>query len=65
MIEKRTGIESASGIVKIPNELNSESITIKGRKEFLHISLLELNSDKVIQTNNVTLIYQEKINQLI
>ncbi|PDY98437.1 hypothetical protein COD89_22030 [Bacillus thuringiensis] len=55
-----TVVENASGIVKIPNKLNSEPITIKDRKESLHISLPELNSSEVIQTNNGTLIYQDK-----
>ncbi|MCU4864141.1 hypothetical protein OB981_29480 [Bacillus cereus] len=55
-----TIIENASGTVKIPNKLNSEPITIQNRKDSLHISLPELNSSKVIQTNNGTLIYQDK-----
>ncbi|MEC0033315.1 hypothetical protein P4L29_02505 [Bacillus cereus] len=55
-----TVVENASGIVKIPNKLNSEPITIKDRKDSIHISLPELNSSEVIQTNNGTLIYQDK-----
>ncbi|PGZ48261.1 hypothetical protein COE56_20360 [Bacillus anthracis] len=55
-----TVVENASGTVKIPNKLNSEPITIKNRKDSLHIYLPELNSSKVIQTNHGTLIYQDK-----
>ncbi|HFR4221547.1 MULTISPECIES: hypothetical protein [Bacillus] len=53
-------IENASGTVNIPTTLNSEPITIKDRTESLHISLPELNSSEVIQTNNGTLIYQDE-----
>ncbi|HDR8446833.1 TPA: hypothetical protein QC331_005108, partial [Bacillus cereus] len=58
--KEATVVKNASGIVKIPNKLNSEPITIKDNKESLHISLPELNSSEIIQTNNGTLIYQDK-----
>lgn len=53
-------IKNELSTVEIPTTLNSNPITIKDRAESLHISLPDLNSSEVIQTNNGTLVYQDE-----
>ncbi|MGQ4672442.1 hypothetical protein ACUIJ5_31900 (plasmid) [Bacillus toyonensis] len=53
-------IKNELSTVEIPTTLNSNPITIKDRTESLHISLPDLNSSEVIQTNNGTLVYQDE-----
>ncbi|RVU63126.1 hypothetical protein BM74_16845 [Bacillus thuringiensis] len=53
-------IKNESSTVEIPTTLKSNPITIKDRAESLHISLPNLNSNEVIQTNNGTLVYQDE-----